>query len=56
MKINLPLAILALCIAALTSCATPRGLTLNLSSPWGDVSSLDGQTTVALRPIVIPDK
>lgn len=43
--------LIALVTAGLTSCA---GLTLSASTPWGDVSSTDGHTTVIARPIVIP--
>ena len=47
-------AIAALAITpALTGCA---GLTLTAATPWGDVSTLDGATTVTVRPIVIPSK
>ena len=38
---------------ALTGCA---GLTLTAATPWGDVSTTNGATTVALRPVVIPSK
>jgi len=41
---------------ALGSCAQMRGLNLSLSSPWGDVSSIDGMTTISPKVIVIPAK
>jgi hypothetical protein len=34
---------------SLTSCA---GLSVTATTPWGDVSSSNGQTTVAPKPIV----
>ena len=47
-------AAVALAALALTSC---QGVTLSASTPWGDVSSLDGQTTIAAKPIrIIRDK
>ena len=42
---------LALLIAvALSSCA---GLTLTAVTPYGDVSTKDGQTTIAVKPIKV---
>lgn len=38
------------------SCSTPGDITLRLNSPWGSVESMDGATTIAPRPIVIPAK
>ena len=38
---------------ALTSCA---GVAYTASTPYGDVSSLDGQVHVAIRPLVIATK
>ena len=43
-------AAVALAALALTSC---KNLTLTAATPWGDVSSVDGQTTVIAKPIVI---
>ena len=52
--ITAAIAIAAIAITqALTSCA---GLTLTATTPWGDVSTTNGATTVALRPIVISGK
>ena len=36
-----------------TGCA---GLTLTARTPYGDISTTDGATTIAPRPIVIPGK
>jgi hypothetical protein len=52
LSIAIRLAVFAV-VCALASCA---GLTLTASTPWGDVSSKDGLTTVTARPIVIPQK
>lgn len=38
---------------ALTSCA---GVAYTASTPYGDVSSVDGQVHVAIRPLVIATK
>lgn len=47
-------ALLVLAVAvALSSCA---GLTITGTSPWGDISTVDGVTTIAPRPIIIPSK
>ena len=47
-------AIAAIALAhGLTSCA---GLNLSLTSPWGDVESVDGATTVTPKPVVIPSR
>ena len=52
--ITAAIAIAALAISqALTSCA---GLTLTAVTPWGDVSTTDGNTTVAIRPVIIGGK
>jgi hypothetical protein len=45
--------LLAIIAACLTSCA---GLNLSLSSPWGDIESLDGHTVVIPRPVIVPSK
>lgn len=48
------IAIIALAISqALTSCA---GVNYSASTPYGDISSVDGQVSVAIRPLVIADK
>lgn len=45
---------LGLLAGSMTSC---ENLTLTASTPWGDVSSLDGMTTVAVKPIrIVRDK
>jgi len=46
----------ALLIAAAVLTSSCRGLSLSASSPWGDVGSVDGQTVVTLRPIIIHEK
>ena len=43
-------AAVAIAALALVSC---QGLTLTASSPWGDVSSLDGKTTIVAKPLHI---
>lgn len=43
----------ALFAVALTGC---QGLTGSVSTPWGDVTTDNGKTVVAPKPIVIPDK
>jgi hypothetical protein len=45
--------VIAILTAALASCA---GLNLSLTSPWGDVESIDGATTVTPKPVVIPSR
>ena len=44
---------IAIITAALASCA---GISLSLTSPWGDVESVDGATTVTPKPVVIPSR
>jgi hypothetical protein len=44
---------IAIITACLASCA---GLNLSLTSPWGDVESIDGATTVTPKPVVIPSR
>jgi hypothetical protein len=44
-------------IAILTAClASCAGLNLSLTSPWGDVESIDGATTVTPKPVIIPSR
>lgn len=45
-----------LAVLGMSSCADMRRVNLSLSTPWGDVGSKDGSTTVTLRPIIIPEK
>lgn len=50
--LNILIALLAV-TALLPGCS---GLTLTAVTPYGDVSTTDGHTTVALRPIIIDEK
>lgn len=52
--ITAAIAIAAIALSqALTSCA---GVNYSASTPYGDVSSLDGQVHVDIRPLVIATK
>lgn len=51
--IGISLLALAALTVALTSCA---GLTLRAATPFGDISTTDGHSTITLRPIIIPEK
>jgi hypothetical protein len=51
-----PLVFFAAGILALASLSSCAGLRLDAATPWGDLSSLDGQTALTLRPIVLPAK
>ena len=45
--------VIAIITACLASCA---GFNLSLTSPWGDVESIDGATVIIPKPVVIPSR
>ena len=52
--ITAAIAIAAIALSqALSSCA---GVNYSATTPYGDISSLDGQVSVSIRPLIIADK